>query len=97
MKNGRVIHSPFFLARIAKGKPDEPARLAAVAPVKIAKTSVARHKIRRRMYEAARPFMQKALPGNTVILFAKQPIVSAEFADLRRATEDIFVKAGLLR
>lgn len=78
-------------------EPAGPVRLAAVAPVKLAKTSVARHRIRRRIYEAARSHVEKLAPGTVVIIFAKQPAVEAPLPQLKQAIADIFVKAGLLR
>lgn len=97
LKNGRAVHSPLLLVRYARLSTDTPSAFAAVAPVKIAKTSVARHKIRRRLYAAVRPYMERLPSGWSVIAFAKQPAVSAEMADLRRSLEEVFVKAGLLR
>jgi ribonuclease P protein component len=81
----------------APARATKAARIAAVAPVKIAKTSVARHRIRRRIYEATRSYVPKLAPGTTVLVFAKQPVIEATLPDLRQAISDIFVKAGLLR
>jgi len=103
MKKGRVIHSPLFVVRIlhdptlSPTPATSPARIAAVAPVKIAKTSVARHRIRRRIYEAVRPHVLQIAPGNIILFLAKQPVITATLSELRQAVSDIFVKAGLLR
>lgn len=104
MKRGRVIHSPLFVVRMIgmEGGADKDSagastRLAAVAPVKVAKTSVLRHRIRRRIYEAARPHMQSLVPGHAIIFFAKQAAITADLPAIRAAVAHVFVKAGLLR
>lgn len=74
-----------------------PAKLAAVAPVKAAKTAVLRHRVRRKIYEAARPLVAR-LPGAcTVLVFAKAAALERPVAEMRADLEALFVKAGLLR
>lgn len=97
MNGGRVVHSPFFLARILQEKNGAPARVAAVAPVKAAKTSVIRHLVRRRVYEAVRPLVPKISPGNAVAIFAKPAALKLKPLEMRPDIEAIFVKAGILR
>jgi len=97
MKRGRVIHSPLFVVRILRDITIPTAHVSAVAPVKVAKTSAARHKVRRRIYEAARSSVPKLAPGHIVIFFAKQPIIDTKLVDLKQEVSDLFVKAGLLR
>jgi ribonuclease P protein component len=58
---------------------------------------VARHSIRRRIYEAVKPHVPKLAPGQAVLFIAKQTIITAAPSDLRQSVSDIFVKAGLLR
>lgn len=97
LKSGKVAHSPFFMLRYIRTQEGVPARFAAVAPVKIAKTSVARHAVRRRMYAAVSPYMDKVASGWQIIAFAKQPAAAAGMASVRQALQEIFVKSGLLR
>ena len=97
IQKGRVLHSPLFVVRVLHQAGLGSSRIAAVAPVKVAKTSVLRHRIRRRIYEAVRPDMTSLTKDHVVIIMAKQTVIAAEFADLKRAVHDIFVKAGLLR
>ncbi len=96
IKKGRVLHSPLFIARILSGERSS-SRVAGVAPVKVAKTSAARHLVRRRIYEAARPLMSEVAPGNLIILLAKQPAIGRKPTDLRQDIRSLFVKAKLLR
>lgn len=92
-----MIHSPLFVVRILQDATDSGIHVGAVAPVKVAKTSVARHRVRRRIYEAARSSISQINPGISVIFFAKQLVIETALPDLKRAIHDIFVKAGLLR
>ena len=71
--------------------------VAAVAPVKIAKTSVLRHRVRRRIYEAVRPLMGVLAEDHLLIILAKQPALEAKAPELKESIHDIFVKAGVLR
>lgn len=91
------MHSPLFLVRILNKGGASPARFAAVVPVKVAKTSVLRHLVRRRTYEAVRPLMARVSPGNSVILFAKPPALPLKPAEMQPEIRNIFVKAGILR
>lgn len=97
LKGGRVVHAPLFIVRYVASAGPGPSRLAAVAPVKIAKTSVERHRIRRRIYEAARTHMGSLPAGASVIVFAKPGAAKADIGALRASLGEIFVKAGLLR
>ncbi len=96
MKNGKVVHSTFFIARIQSPTPSF--RAAAVAPVKIAKTAVVRNRSRRRIYAAVRSLSLPASAKAHVILIAKSPLLIDDGSDAMRADlRSLFVKAGLLR
>ncbi len=96
MKDGKVVHSAFFIARIQSPTPS--LKVSAVAPVKIAKTAVLRNKTRRRIYDAARPLLAEASSKAHVLLIAKAPLLqNDDAAALAAEVRDVFVKAGLLR
>lgn len=97
MKDGRVFHSPFFILRALDEKKQSQSRLVGVVPVKIGKTSVIRHLVRRRIYEAVRPFMKNIKSGQLIVLFAKAPTLKMKPAQMQQDIEALFVKAGLLR
>lgn len=97
IEKGRVTHSPLFVMRHMPLPAGEKSRFAAVAPVKIAKTSVARHALRRRIYSAVRPIMADVREPVRVALFAKQTTAGADVAAMTADLRQIFVKAGLLR
>ena len=101
MKKGRVVHSPLFLLRTFElgnlSKNPMPAKVASVAPVKIAKTAVARNKMRRKLYEAIKKISPIIKSSTTSIVFAKEPAMKAKGADIQAGVKEVFVKAGLLR
>ena len=80
MKKGRFAHSPLFMLRILTNK--KGTRIAAVAPQKIAKKAVTRNRIRRRMYEAVKPFMGSIVSDAWLIIFAKKDVSDTEFNEL---------------
>jgi ribonuclease P protein component len=96
MQNGKVFHTPFFTARF-HSIDTRPVGMAAVAPVKIAKTAVLRNRVRRRIYSAVKPFIEN-ISGCRIILIAKPPLLKDESMDVIRGDlRGLFVKAGVLR
>ena len=95
MAKGRATHSTLFLLRIAtaKGAP----RVSATVPKKVSRQAVGRNGLRRRMYEAIRPFYESLTPNIHAVVIAQAPAATAKFADLRAGMRAIFVKAGVLK
>ncbi len=96
LQKGRVAHSPLFVIRFSQGG-EGAARVAAVAPQKIAKTAVIRNKTRRKVYAIVHGLSAQLKSGLTIIIFAKQPALAAKPAELKEALQGVFVKAGVLR
>ena len=94
---GRAFHSPLFLVRVLADKTQLMPRVAAAAPVKVFKTSVLRHRVRRRIYGAMQPLIEKIVPGHIIVVLAKAAVVEASSSELKAAISEIFVKAGVLR
>jgi len=95
IKKGRVSHSLFFYARIltVKGK----SRLSAAVPQKVSKTAVGRNKLRRIIYEAVKPIMPKVIPDTEIIIIAKDCALKANFEEIKKDIENLFVKSRLLK
>ena len=102
IKKGKAFHSLFFQLRLSRN-PGEPTRAAAVAPVKMAKTAVARNALRRKIYETISPMLPESVDGYYVIVFAKPTLLPAgqfQAPSNEAVAEDLkalFVKAGILR
>jgi ribonuclease P protein component len=95
IEKGRVLHSPLFLVRVLPGKN---ARFAAVAPQKIAKTSVMRHKIRRQIYAAIQELKKSAsFSPAQVLIIAKDAIHTSTPGDRSSSLKEVFVKAGIIK
>ncbi len=97
LEKGRVVHSPFFVLRFVYEEKKQLPRLAAVAPQKIFRTAVRRNKARRQIYEAVRSLYEGLPPKVSIIIFAKNPVITAPFTEIIQALKEIFVKAGLMR
>ncbi|MFA6315494.1 MAG: ribonuclease P protein component [Candidatus Paceibacterota bacterium] len=97
MKTGRVTHSSFFILRAYRDNGIEGSRIAAVVPVKVAKTAVLRNRFRRKIYEAIGPLYPALLTNIHGIVFAKSDLLKAKTVDLEKDIRDLFVKGGLLK
>lgn len=97
MKKGRVVHSPLFLIRILELGGDIASRVAAVAPVKHAKTAVLRNSMRRKIYEGVKPILGELKPGLVMAIFAKDTALKTKSKEIHVGVKELFVKAGVLR
>ncbi|MBI3981160.1 ribonuclease P protein component [Candidatus Microgenomates bacterium] len=66
-------------------------RLSIIVSKKIAASSVARHKIKRRLVEAIRPYL-KILPQLKILIYAKKEITRATFSTIK---EEVIVGVKL--
>jgi ribonuclease P protein component len=71
------------------------AKISAVAPKKVAPTAVLRNKLRRQIYEAVYPLHKPLTPGVSVIFFAKQEMIKANFKTVRADLVTLFSKAKI--
>ena len=95
MAGGRSFGSRLFRIRIAKSP--GPTRIAAVAPQKVAKTAAARNRLRRLVYEAVRPMLEKLRPDREIIIFAGAQATKASLSEISDDLGIFFVKSGLLK
>ncbi len=105
MEKGRIYTSPLFVIRvlvktdsrfkIQDSKKTQNAGISAVAPKKVAVTAVLRNKLRRQIYEAASPLQASLVSGVSVIIFAKNETVKANFKDLAPDLKNLFSKAKI--
>jgi ribonuclease P protein component len=72
-------------------------KVSSIVPGKIQKTAVGRNKLRRKMYEAIKPFIGSIIPGQLIVVCAKSPAVTASFADLSKEMKILFVKTDVLK
>ncbi len=90
MKKGRVAHSSLFLFRVTPNQKDT--KISAVAPVKIAKKAFLRNQIRRNIYNALEPLIEKVLPGIWTAIFAKSDISEMSIDQIRQDIDTFLSK-----
>lgn len=97
--NGKIVHSPLFIARILKigDSLTNESRFSAVVSKKISKIAVERNKLRRRIYSAVRHLGQKVPPSFQIVLLAKPPLQKSSVKDITLDLESLFVKSGLIK
>ncbi len=102
MEKGRIITSPLFVVRVLISKVSEKtpetvslSGIAAVAPKKVAPTAVMRNRIRRVIYEAVSPLRTSLIPGVSIIIFAKNEMLKADFKDITADLKNLLSKAKL--
>lgn len=91
MKNGVVFYGSFFVFRVFVNL-DTP-QYAFVAPKNIAKTAVARNKLRRRGYGALREFSVKNSQG---IFFYKKNTTNIPFIEIKKDINFLLKKAKII-
>lgn len=96
MAKGRVVHSPFYMLRCLV-IPGKSTKISAVVPEKVGKTSVIRHRMRRKIYESLRPIMSSIPAGLYAIVFAKAVAMKPEDPEIDAHIRELFVKAGVLK
>ncbi len=95
MEEGKIFHSPLFLARLLKVEGVN--RFSVAVPKKIAKTAVERNKIRRRFYSALRPLDPKISPSVQGVFIVKAPVIKSSLAEISSELKSFFVKIGLMK
>ena len=107
MEKGKVYTSPLFVVRILVNKEKVAGRMekggiknkkviiATVAPKKVAPTAVLRNKLRRQIYEAVSPLIPSLIPSTSIIIFAKNETIKADFKDMTPDLKNLFVKAKI--
>lgn len=88
-RSGRRMHTPGFTIVYA---PAPKARAAAVVSKKIARTAVARNRLRRRIYAA---LYEAGIGGGHIIVVAKHPAVSYSYARLEEEISGALSKLAL--
>ncbi len=90
MKNGLLIHSPFFTLRYIKDPSVASYNLAVVAPKSVAKTAVLRNSLRRRGYRA---LLGVNIPQGVVgAIFYKKQAIDIPFPELLEDLNTLFSK-----
>jgi ribonuclease P protein component len=93
--NGKLARSKYFSVKWASNQRRRHPRLAVVVSKKIFKSAVKRNRIRRRVYEIARPLLTDALPIDVVVSVYAAEVLDAPAEELAIQLLPLFHQAGL--
>ena len=103
MKEGAFVHSPNFYLRFLdkNGSPSSPqvvlpSLFGFVVPVKVKKTSVGRHLVKRKMSAVVENALLDTKPGLSVIIFAKNDVSKLSYSEIEKEILELLRKAGIL-
>lgn len=86
LSSGKALYSPLFTLRFSLDEEHRhtESRFSFVVSSKVAKTAVARNKLKRRGYAIIRKHSKHIAPGYLAVFFFKKPAHSVSFLDLER-------------
>lgn len=93
---GLVFSSGHFSIKWINAQELAKPRFAVVVSKKISKSSVGRHKIRRRCYEVVRVLLPRIEDSTRGIIFARSGVIALSFHALRGELRKLFVQAGII-
>jgi len=96
MKEGVFLHAPNLYLRFIDNKDQSPSCFGFVVPVKVSKTSVGRHLIKRKLSSVVEKALLDIKPGFWGIFFAKKDISSISYQEIEKEALELLVKAKML-
>lgn len=96
MKEGTFWHADNFYLRLFDRKDGLPSLFAFVVPIKVKKTSVGRHLIKRKMTAVVERISADVKPGFSVILFVKKVPSSPIYKNLEEEILSLLFKTKIL-
>jgi ribonuclease P protein component len=88
---GRPVYGPFCILRGWKSG-SNPSKIGFVASGKMFKKAVLRNRVRRRLREAFRPFLNEVPPGYDIIFVGRPEVLTADFAEMRDSIKHLLEK-----
>lgn len=92
---GSIFHGSFFIIRCQNTQ--GLSRFGVSVPKKVAKSAVDRNKIRRRVYSIIRNLNERVISNKNIVFIMKSGVEKADYAEIGKEIEKIFVKIGLLK
>lgn len=96
MKEGVFVHEVNFYLKLLDRKDDSPSLFAFVVPVKVKKTSVGRHLIKRRMTAVVENLLITLKNGYSCIVFAKKDVSTLPHEQIEKEVTDLLKKAKVV-
>lgn len=96
MKEGVFVHGDNFYLKILDRKEESPSLFAFVVPVKVIKTSVGRHLLKRKMTAVVENLLITFKSGYSCIVFAKKDVSALPYSAIDIEITNLLKKAKLL-
>jgi ribonuclease P protein component len=97
MKTGIFSHGNSFYIKYLDQKNDKPSLFSFVIPAKIVKTSVKRHKLKRKMTAVVEKHLKTIRNGFWVLVFAKKDVSGASYVEIEKEILDLLSKVSYNR
>jgi ribonuclease P protein component len=97
VKEGLFVHSNNFYLRLLDRKDQQPSLFAVVVPIKVKKTSVGRHLIKRKIIAAVESYLSNTLPGYSSIIFVKKDTSLLPYREIKNEVQELLIKAQTLK
>ncbi len=94
IKEGVFVHGDNFYLRLLDRKDHLPTLFAFVVPLKVKKTSVGRHLIKRKLTSIVEKVLSDIKPGFSIIIFVKKDV--SILPNIEKETTELLVKAQVL-
>jgi len=99
-EEGKLFQGRLFSLLVSRqelGTRSQPSRFGFIISTKIHKRAVKRNQARRFLIEAIRSLLSKINLGFDCVFLAKKTIVGKELSEIKKETERLFRKAGLIQ
>lgn len=97
-RNGKTLHSRFFVVKITPNKYRKNTRIAVVVSKKIFKSAVRRNRVRRRVYEYLRLQLDKFNNVyDVVVIVTSGEVLNLPYDDISNQLAQLFDQARLLK
>jgi ribonuclease P protein component len=97
MKDGLFLYSENYNLRLLDRKDGFPTLFAFVVSVKVKKTSVGRHLIRRRLTSVVEKQLNNFKTGFSCLIFVKKDVSSLSYEKIQKEINELFEKAKILK
>jgi len=95
-RNAETVHTPVFVMRVAPDAPESYTRFGVVISQKVARTAVARHRLKRRVHGMLESVIHDVADGYAVVFYMKQEAVNTTSEELRRSVTEALITADVL-
>lgn len=96
IKDGVFLRTDNFFVRFLDKKDNLPSRFAFVVPIKVKKTSVGRHLIKRKMTTVVEKIIANSKKGLSCIIFARKDISSLPYIETEKEIVGLLKKTEIL-